>query len=342
MAHKGGFEALNKTLQDLRGCSSLMGGVTVLMAGDFRQTLPVVPRGTRADEVKACIKSSILWPKVQVLSLKINMRVHLQRDMGAEEFSDLLLDIGNGKLLEEKDGKVTIPTNLCKVVGDLTSLTDQIYPNIKDVGVNCGSWLKERAILTPKNDSANSINHFLLSKLPNELIKYESIDSVTEVEDAVNYPVEFLHTLDPPGLPAHVLYLKVGAPIMLLRNLRPPKLCNGTRLQILSLKNLLIEATIITGVGQGETVLIPRIPLITSDYHFEFKRVQFPVKLSYAMTINKAQGQSLKVAGVDLRNDCFSHGQLYVACSRVSSPDSLVILQNSNRTRNVVYKEILT
>lgn len=54
----------------------------MLMAGDFRQTLPVVPRGTRADEVKACIKSSILWPKVQVLSLKINMRVHLQRDMG--------------------------------------------------------------------------------------------------------------------------------------------------------------------------------------------------------------------------------------------------------------------
>ncbi|XP_044591497.1 ATP-dependent DNA helicase pif1-like [Cotesia glomerata] len=60
MAHKNGIEALNRLLKDIRGCDRIMGGVIVLLAGDFRQTLPVVPRGTRADEVKACIKSSIL------------------------------------------------------------------------------------------------------------------------------------------------------------------------------------------------------------------------------------------------------------------------------------------
>ncbi len=87
---------------------------------------------------------------------------------------------------------------------------------------------------------------------------------------------------------------------------------------------------------------LPRISMIPSDYHFQFKRLQFPVKVCFAMTINKAQGQSLKVAGVDLRNDCFSHGQLYVACSRVSSPDSLVILQPEGCTKNVVYKEVLS
>jgi len=57
------------------------------------------------------------------------------------------------------------------------------------------------------------------------------------------------------------------------------------------------------------------------------------------MTINKAQGQSLKVAGMDLRDDCFSHGQLYVACSRVCSPNSLVILQPEGRIKNIVYKK---
>lgn len=91
----------------------------------------------------------------------------------------------------------------------------------------------------------------------------------------------------------------------------------------------------------GETVFLPRIPLIPSDYHFQFKRLLFPVKVCFAMTINKAQGQSLKVAGVDLRNDCFSHGQLYVACSRVCSPDSMVILSPEGRTKNIVYKEVL-
>lgn len=76
MAHKGGVEALNRMLQDIRSNSSLMGGTTVLLAGDFRQSLPVVPRGTRADEVKACIKSSFLWPSIKRVSLTTNMRVH--------------------------------------------------------------------------------------------------------------------------------------------------------------------------------------------------------------------------------------------------------------------------
>jgi len=69
MAHKGGVEALDRTLQDIRSSTHLMGGMTVLLAGDFRQTLPVVPRGTRADEVRACLKSSYLWLKIQVKSL---------------------------------------------------------------------------------------------------------------------------------------------------------------------------------------------------------------------------------------------------------------------------------
>ncbi|CAK1580550.1 unnamed protein product [Parnassius mnemosyne] len=70
MGHKGGFEALNRTLKDIRGNDDMMGGVTVLLAGDFRQTLLIVPRGTRADEVKACIKASNLWPLVKISTLR--------------------------------------------------------------------------------------------------------------------------------------------------------------------------------------------------------------------------------------------------------------------------------
>ncbi|CAG9772259.1 unnamed protein product [Ceutorhynchus assimilis] len=78
MSHKSGFEALNNSLKDLQNSSDFMGGVTALLAGDFRQTLPVVSRGMRANEVKAYIKASYLWPETTKLSLTKNMRVHLK------------------------------------------------------------------------------------------------------------------------------------------------------------------------------------------------------------------------------------------------------------------------
>lgn len=340
MAHKGGFEALNITLKDIRGNDEVMGGVTVLLAGDFRQTLPVVPRGTRADEVKACIKASYLWPLICKLSLRKNMRVYLRGDVSAGQFSELLLKIGDGKY-PESEGKVTIPSSLGSVVTTLADLTARIYPDIADIKEKSMDWLCERAILTPKNDKAAVINDTLLNSFGGAEMEYRSVDSVVQTDDVVHYPVEFLNTLNPPGFPAHKLLLKVGAPVMLLRNLNPPKLCNGTRLRVKALHRNVIEATVFTGCARGESVFIPCIPLIPSEYPFEFKRLQFPLKVCFAMTINKSQGQSLKVAGIDLREDCFSHGQFYVACSRVSSPSSLVILAPEGSTTNVVCKEVL-
>lgn len=340
MAHKGAFEALDRSLRDIRNNNNVMGGVTVLLAGDFRQTLPVVPRGTRADEIKACLKKSYLWRYIQNLSLSINMRVHLNGDENAGRFSELLLRIGNGECAES-DGKMELTVDLCTVVTNLEGLTNAVYPALSHLREKSSYWLCERAILTPTNDKAAEINSILLQKFEAVQIEYKSIDSVIEMDDAVQYPVEFLNSLNLPGFPPHELILKIGTPIMLLRNLSPPKLCNGTRLQIIVLHKNLIEAIILTGCGRGESVFIPRIPLITTDYVINFRRLQFPIKVCFAMTINKAQGQTLRVAGIDLRDSCFSHGQFYVACSRVSSSNSLFILAPQGNTTNVVYKEIL-
>ena len=89
MSHKKAFEALNTTLQDIRNNDLLMGGLTVVLAGDFRQTLPIIQKGTRADEIHACLKSSrTLWPHVRKLHLRKNMRVHRFQDENAGQYSD--------------------------------------------------------------------------------------------------------------------------------------------------------------------------------------------------------------------------------------------------------------
>ena len=105
MSHRRAFEALDRTLQDIRGDPRLFGGITLLMCGDFRQTLPVVARGTRADEVKACIKSSHLWSKVQRLCLHTNMRLHIHGDVDADVFAQQLLLVGNGSIPPRLRGK---------------------------------------------------------------------------------------------------------------------------------------------------------------------------------------------------------------------------------------------
>ena len=74
------------------------------------------------------------------------------------------------------------------------------------------------------------------------------------------------------------------------------------------------------------------------------KRKQFPVKLAYSLTANKAQGQTLDMVGVYISREFFSHGQLYVALSRVGDMKSVRILfkkENQHHVKNVVYKEVL-
>ncbi|CAH0392751.1 unnamed protein product [Bemisia tabaci] len=340
MSHKKCVEALDRSLQDIRNNNLPMGGITVLFSGDFRQTLPVIPSGTPADEINACLKSSHLWKKMVVLHLSKNMRVHVGSEKNMEEFAQILLEMGNGTRYEVDD-RIVLDDNTCVVVNQINELIAKIYPNMKKIQSIHYSWFKERAILSARNEDVLEINNLCLKNIESPENTYLSIDSTTEIENAVHYPVEFLNTLNPAGCPPHTLHLKVGVPIMLLRNLKPPKLCNGTRLIIIALHKYLIEAKIITGPNEGETVFIPKIPVIPSNLPFQFKRFQFPVKLCFAISINKSQGQTIKTVGVDLRHDCFSHGQVYVAFSRVSSPENLFVLQPTCKTKNIVYKQVL-
>ncbi|XP_072380855.1 ATP-dependent DNA helicase pif1-like [Diabrotica undecimpunctata] len=341
MAHKRALEALNRTLKDLRNDSRCFGGAMILLSGDFRQILPVIPRSTAADEINACLKSSNLWRYVKKLQLTTNMRVTLLNDTAAEDFSEQLLTIGNGQVpVDESSGLISFPNNFCNFVSSKDELINNVFPNIISNYKN-NEWSSERAILAAKNKDVDDLNYIIQNKIIGTMHSFKSIDCVTNEDEATNYPIEFLNSLDVPGLAPHNLRLKVGSVVIMLRNINQPKLCNGTRLVVSKLMNNVIYATIMIGKFKGEEVLIPRIPMIPTDMPFEFKRLQFPIRLAFAMTINKSQGQSLKVCGLNLEHSCFSHGQLYVGCSRVGRPSALFVFAPDNKTKNVVYHKVL-
>lgn len=153
----------------------------VVLTGDFRQTLPVVPGGTKADELDASIKSSFLWEHVRTMKLTKNMRVHLTGDTEAEEFAKILEDIGNGELGRHTQGIVGFPPDVC--VKDKKELIESTYPNLAEHYMN-PKYLQERAILAPTNDDVENLNRKILEDMPGEATVYRSFNKVVIQADA--------------------------------------------------------------------------------------------------------------------------------------------------------------
>ena len=339
-----GLRAIDLMLRDITGSNVPFGGKLLLFAGDFRQTLPVIPRANPAVILENCMNRSPLWRHFTQMQLTQNMRA----SPGEQEFCQWLLDLGEGRLQSEHPdtypGQIDIPDQ-CNMTSEIVQA---VYPNMEVDVSDC-------IILTPKNVDTHVMNEATLNKFRPDIQATSYFSTDKHIEDdhdghGLVPTMEFLHSQTPSGLPLHHIKLKVGCPIMLLRNLDVSKgLCNGTRLKVLRLTNRFIEAEIIGSTSAP--VFIPRINLTPSDtgLPFKFQRTQFPVRLCYCMTINKSQGQTFRKVGLYLPQPVFSHGQLYVGCSRARSFSSIYVQisnsteQNSTETqgitRNIVWNQ---
>ncbi|XP_050920174.1 uncharacterized protein LOC127137796 [Lathyrus oleraceus] len=327
----------------------LCGGKIMIMGGDFRQVLPVIEKGSRGQMISACIVRSQLWATTKILHLRQNMR-----SIHDHEFAQFLMRIGDGNEPAKEDDMVKMPAEIVipwEGESSIKKLIQHTFPQLENHGWDA-SYMMERAILTPKNCDVHMLNDMIINKFLGDEHILLSFDEV-EGDTHNLYQQEYLHTIAPGTLPPHILKIKIGAPLMLLRNIDPKfGLCNGTRLLCRGFFMNLLDVEILTSHNAGKRAFLPRIKLKTTDgagLPFVLIRKQFPVKLSFAITINKSQGQTIPNVGIYLPRYVFSHGQLYVALSRgVSRAATRVLIKDGkvegeegDFTKNIVFKEIL-
>ncbi|GKD34060.1 DNA helicase [Tanacetum coccineum] len=242
------FEALDRCLRDiLDNPDTFFGGKTIILGGDFRQTLPVKKKASKPEILDASITASYLWPGFRIHTLRQNMRLSRPGITDSEkqhiqEFARWLLDIG--------DDSAAAITELINFIYDDQTLQNPLAED-----------LQRKVIICPKNETADAINTDVLSLVTRASHVYPSSDEATPHgndggESEILYPNEYLNSLKFAGLPPHRLELKVGVQIILLCSLNlTGGLCNETRLIVTQLLNRGTKARIITAQRlSGESV----------------------------------------------------------------------------------------
>ena len=325
---------IERTLREILDENKPFGGMTIVFLGDWRQCLPVVPRASKAEILYETMKESVVWSEnVQTFNLTKNMRLRSENNEDIEvlsEFADYLLRVGEGRektFPEIGEDMIKIPNEIKSEVETVEEFCDQIFENMKTIvekGLESDDptqiwteWLMERAIICPTNTEAHEINNIMIKKFPGkEEWVYKSFDKVRQEKQEHSYPLEFLNSIEVSSIPPHEIRLKVGCPFMLTTTLDSTNgHINGTRYIVKNLTTRIVHGEIAIGKYKGNQLFVPRIIFHPQDktIGFEFERKQFPIRSCFALTSNKAQGQTFRRVGLYLKEDFFAHGQLYVA-----------------------------
>jgi ATP-dependent DNA helicase PIF1 len=342
MLNRAVFGCMEEVCRRVMNSDRPFGGKVIVLLGDFRQTCPVIPGGTRTEIIDACIQSSPLWSQ-----FKIRHLTELIRNAADPIYAQFVNDIGDGA------GPI-IDLQLLSHTTEKEDIIDFVFP---EHILHDPSACLPRAILAPTNKQVNEYNSIILDRVDGEYREYYAADTLKEASDAgivlhdfEQSMLDYVARQTPHGLPPHRLQIKKNAIYRLLRNFSVDRqLVKNVRVVITELGNRIITVKVLRDHPSfnneiEEEIVIPRITFshVLPSGHTLLRR-QFPLALAYSTTIHSSQGQTFDKVGIDLTKPVFTHGQLYTALSRVRRrQDVLLRLQiNQISTTNVTFHDIL-
>lgn len=334
----------------------------LILYGDGRQNPPVVENASAFETISASVKSSYLWPTVNVRFLETNMRLNqflMKDNLTAEDRIFIAGQLKYRAILEstgenKKSDGVTILDEVVtayEIKQKLALDNVNFYENTEEGIDNAIQWLypngypeypssdtehPSRMILALTNKEIDNWNNKIQALNPEVEKVHESNDVFSDIDDDNGYLAAALSTrvrrnFTHSQVPNHELTLKVNDICMITRNLMSIKLASNCLVRILRMNKYSI--VIVTMDKKKRTLILPRIRFkfkLRYTSSFSLTRTQFPLRLAYAVTINRIQGQSVDYIVLDLSKDPFCHGQTYTALSRIRIYNRIKLIVREN------------
>jgi len=346
MVHRRYFELVDEGLRNCCMTNELFGGKRVIVLGDLKQLTPIAADTNRQTCIDATVTSCPLWSSFATHTLQLQQRSQ------SDAFTAFVQSVGYGL----KDGQRQDGRHIVECPQWLQRFNENQFEE-------AAAWIGENVIANPKAFADRQIiaythevckrynDHFrtkVSTALAQPIQHLQAVNKPPESKSEVGFAMatpEYLAVVEVHGAPPHTLSLFPGAVVSVLRNLDVTiGLCNGTKAIVDAVSPFVIALTIVSDnpLFNGTKTKVPRILFdVDASSGISFQRLQFPLKLAYAVTVNRAQGATITDRILfDVSGGAFVHGQTYVALSRGRNPINLSIFGEA--IVNVTYQAVIT